>query len=227
MERYVTIREVSRSAEAAGGPAKRGRLPAAERRRREAEILAVAARTLDEVGYEALTMQDVADRAHASKQTLYAWFGTREDLLAALIARNADRVAERVAAMLLDHEQPTEAAARGVLERYAAGQLTLLTGTESVNLNRAAMTSPRLAELLLDGGRHTVGPLVGRYLRRLIDTGLLRDGDTDDYFRLLYGLVIADDQIRVLLGEPAPGPEVIATRAAAAVDRFWALVGAR
>lgn len=217
MERYGTIRDMSRSA-------KRGRLPAAERAQREAEILTVAARTLDEVGYEALTMQDVADRAHASKQTLYAWFGSREDLLAALIARNADRVAEQVAAVLVAGEAPTAAGAREVLQRYAAGQLALLTGSESVNLNRAAMTSPRLAHSLLSGGRHTVGPLVGRYLRLLIEAGLLRDGDTDDYFRLLYGLVIADDQIRVLLGEPPPDSERIAGRAATAVERFWTLV---
>lgn len=224
MERYGTIIVVSRN-EAATDRPRKGRLPAAERREREAQILEIAARTLEELGYEALTMQEVADRASASKQTLYAWFGSREDLLAALIARNADRVAARLADVLADAAPPTVPTARRVLERYATDQLTLLTGPQSINLNRAAMASPRLAELLLQEGRHTVGPLVGRYFGRLADAGLICAGDPEDHFRLLYGLVIADRQILVLLGEPAPTAGEIANVAATAVERFWRLVG--
>ena len=45
-------------------------------------------------------MLSVARRAGASKETLYSWFGNRDGLLRALIERNADTSAERVAAAL-------------------------------------------------------------------------------------------------------------------------------
>lgn len=207
------------------GPSRRGRLPSSQRQQRQDQILQIAAQALDEIGYDALTMQEVADRASASKQTLYAWFGTREDLLAALIARNAEAVASRVASVLAHDAAPTAESARGVLERYAADQLTLLTGSASINLNRAAMASPRLAALLLQGERHTVGPLVGRYLTHLADAGLIRPGDAEEHFQLLYGLAIADHQIRVLLGEAPPTTVEVAAHATRAVERFWHLVG--
>lgn len=169
-------------------------------------------------GYESVTMQRIAARAGASKETLYAWFGSREGLLQALIERNADHSARRIDAAL--HRS---AAVPATLTGYAVGLLTLLTSPASVALNRAAMTSPRLAELLLRAGRHRVGPLVEQYLGRLHATGQLHAPDPAAAFRLLYGLVVQDTQIRVLLGESPPAGDDIARHAAVAVERFLEL----
>lgn len=89
------------------------------------------------------------------------------------------------------------------------------------------MTSPALADLLLSQGRRSVGPVVERYLARLTAAGRLDVSDPGEAFRLLYGLVIRDSQIRVLLGEPAPSTSAIDAQATDGVHAFLRLVVAQ
>lgn len=197
---------------------RRGRPRAGERAERRRAVLEAAFAELAEHGYEKVTMLGVAKRAGASKETLYSWFGNREGLFAALITENADASAERVRAALAGDGEP-----RQTLTGYAIGLLTLLTDDRSIALNRGAMTSPELAEILLAQGRHRVGPVVEAYLARLAADGFLAIDDPADAFTLLYGLVVRDTQIRVLLGERPPSKRQIAARAELAVDRFLLL----
>jgi AcrR family transcriptional regulator len=192
---------------------RRGRPRAGERAEREARIVAAAVDELVERGYDGVTMLAIATRAGASKETLYNWFGSKEGLFAAVITANADESAARIAAALDTDDDPRE-----TLVGYAIGLLTLLTGPASVALNRAAMSSPELAEVLLAQGRHRVGPLVEEYLARVAETGLLEIDDPAEAFELLYGLVVRDTQIRTLLGTPPPSPADIRRRAESAVD---------
>jgi len=198
-----------------------GRLSAGERERRHEEVLDAAVAVLIDGGYAGLTMQRVAAQAGASKETFYAWFGSREGLLRALIERNADLSAARVQAALQesDGDSPAE-----TLTAYAIGLLRLLSGPQSVALNRAAMASPTLAALLLSSGRYRIGPLVEEYLRRLDAEGRLAVPDPAESFRLLYGLVVRDSQILVLLGENAPTTQQITAQAKHGVDNFLVLL---
>jgi AefR-like transcriptional repressor, C-terminal domain len=72
-----------------------------------------------------------------------------------------------------------------------------------------------------DGGQLLVHGDVDRHGDQ--EGGHLRVDDPSEAFRLLYGLVVQDLQIRVLLGEPPPGPTALATQARVAVERFLAL----
>ena len=56
--------------------------PNADRRR---EILRVAFTVFAENGYSGATMLDIARRARASKETLYAWFQNKEKLFETLL----------------------------------------------------------------------------------------------------------------------------------------------
>jgi hypothetical protein len=85
------------------------------------------------------------------------------------------------------------------------------------------MASPELATVLLRHGRHTTGPLVERYLAKLARDGVIDADDPAEAFRLLYGLVIQDTQIRALLGEEAPTRSQRTAQAEVAVGRFLAL----
>ena len=176
---------------------------------------------LIEHGFDGVTMLKVAKRAGASKETLYSWFGNREGLFAALIISNADRTAANVERALQKGGSPHD-----VLTGFAVGLLRLLTGEESVALNRAAMSSPELSQLLLASGRHRVGPLVEKYLGELGRDGIIRISDPAASFTLLYGLVVEDAQIRVLLGDDPPNLAALERHAAAAVQRFFVLCGA-
>lgn len=182
-------------------------------------MLDAAMRVIVRDGYVAATMQAVADEARASKETLYAWFGDREALVSAVIRGNADASVARVAGALARPAADAEEARR-TLEGFARGLLTLLTGEASVALNRAAMGSPALATELLASGRHRIGPLVAAYLSDLYDAGLSPHPDGERAFSLLYGLIVQDTQIRVLLGEQPPSSHAVAARARAAVAAF-------
>lgn len=56
---------------------------------REEALLAATVEVLDELGYEALTVDAVARRAHASKATMYRRWPSKEDLLCAALLNAA------------------------------------------------------------------------------------------------------------------------------------------
>ncbi|GAA4975647.1 TetR/AcrR family transcriptional regulator [Actinoplanes utahensis] len=200
------------------GQTRRGRPRAGEQEARRHAALDAALTELVAHGLDGTTMQAVAARAGCSKESLYTWFNNRDGLLAALIERQSAQVTAAVTAALDSPAEP-----RATLTVIAENLLRLLTSDTSVALNRAAMTSPDLAALLLRHGRHTTGPLIEDYLTRLIGQGHLRTGDPAEAFQLLYGLVVRDVQIRSLLGEPAPPPGRLRADAELAVDRFLTL----
>ncbi len=199
-------------------PSRRGRPRAGEQAARRQAVLDAALDELLEHGYEQVTMASIARRAGASKETLYNWFGNRTGLFTALIEANADGSATRVSAALADDTDPI-----ATLTGYAAGLLTLLTSPPSVALNRAAMTDLELAEVLLASGRHRIGPVVEHYLAQLHERSVIHAPDPAEAFTLLYGLIMEDTQIRVLLGEKPPSSAAIGRRATSAVERFVAL----
>lgn len=197
---------------------RRGRPAAGESSVRRAFVLDATFAELVDHGYQHLTMTAVARRAGASKETLYSWFGNKRGLIAALVHEQA---ADAEARLL--HVLDETADARDVLSDFATRLLVLLTADRSVALNRAAMTDPELAELLLREGRHRTGPLVERYLAKAHSRGELHAPRPDESFEVLYGLIVRDTQIRVLLGEPAPPRDALERRAASAVRQFLAL----
>ena len=83
------------------------------------------------------------------------------------------------------------------------------------------MSSDTLARLVLEHGRHRIGPIVETYLADLDRAGVLHVPDPKSAFTELYGLVVRDTQIRVLLGESPPSTAAQRRQADAGVDRFW------
>lgn len=197
---------------------RRGRPRAGERERREQQVVSAALEELIERGYERVTMLGVASRAGASKETLYNWFGDKEGLFGALIRANADQTLQR-----LQEALSQDAPHRATLVDFATGLLQMLTGPASVALNRAAMSSPTLAEVLLSQGRRRAGPVVEQYLSRLVDEGHIAIEDPAAAFELLYGLVVRDTQIQTLLGATPPDTAQIRRQAEDAVDYFLLL----
>ncbi|WP_159621990.1 TetR/AcrR family transcriptional regulator [Ruania rhizosphaerae] len=209
---------------------RRGRLPAEQRAAREHAILDAAVDELVAVGVEHLTMQAVAVRARASKETLYRWFADRDGLLRAVIERAADQSATRVMTAfeepLPEGPEAARRAAQEVLTEYGTALLRLLTGEPSLALNRAAMATPALRAVLLESGRRRIGPVVESALTRLDSAGLLdltRLGGPARAFEILYGLIVRDIQIRVLLGDVPPAEPECVDRARTAVGLFWQL----
>ncbi|MDP9836772.1 AcrR family transcriptional regulator [Neorhizobium huautlense] len=191
---------------------------------RQSAVLAEALRLLVEGGDKALTTSGLARAANCSKESLYKWFGDRDGLLAAMISfqqskvRTADRSGERLSVEALrDH-----------LEIFARDLLEVLAGDVSLALNRLAIgqssrDGSKLGKLLLEHGRREID----RRARGLIEagkrSGLLRFNDADDAYHTLYGLVVSDLHVRMLLGEL--GLKDNTAQAHKAVDAFLILHG--
>src|SRR3712207_4958604 len=129
---------------------------------RREEILKVALSVLAERGYRGASMREIAERAQASKETLYAWFGDKRGLFEELVRWYAERVDAALAPSL---ERGGDDPAI-VLRTFAIELQRLLLGERAVVINRAAIaevpSDPTFAQILAAQGRDTVVPRLER-----------------------------------------------------------------
>ncbi|SDU23954.1 TetR/AcrR family transcriptional regulator [Jiangella alkaliphila] len=196
---------------------------------REDAILQAAGVVLERDGAAALSTRRVAEQARASKETIYARFGSRRGLLEALVLQQSTATNDLLRAAL---DAPADRPVRPVLEDAVAGLLTLLTGARSLALNRAAIAGvpadTDLAEVLYQRGRATTGPLFEALLARATASGELDCPDPAEAFGVLFGLAVRDAQITALLGGgPAWTRPMAEARATQAVALFYRLYAGR
>jgi AcrR family transcriptional regulator len=130
--------------------ARRKRLP---REIRREQVLATAARLIEEEGVGAVTMERVARREQVSKPTIYRYFPDRGHLLLALAQRYWDQldavVGERLR-MCRTFEEQLEAVVSGTFdmidESGGAAQILLLRDSHEPVLERARVERRREAE---------------------------------------------------------------------------------
>ncbi len=170
-------------------------------------------------------MLEVAQRAAASKETLYAWFGDKLGLFEAVIRRNAGRV--RVALNgHLDDDTSVEAALTDFGQSLAAHLLC----DNAVAINRAAISEacsgPSLAGSLSKSGREPIHRTFVRYLEHCHERGLLNVEDPNEAVDTFVGLLLGDTQTLRLLGVvDAPCETDIEGRAKRAAQKFVRLYG--
>ena len=195
---------------------------------RQRDVLDAVLRLLVEEG-DHLTMASVARRASCSKETLYKWFGDRDGLLTATVRWQASKV--RVAPVdqtRLDLPSLTES-----LEGYACDWLKVISSDTSIALNRVAIGhagsgKDNLGAIVLENGRFAMAKRLKPVLEAGRRAGLLAFEDAETAFRVFFGLVGRDIQIRLLLGDwPGLTEAAIADDAARATKQFLALYGAR
>jgi AcrR family transcriptional regulator len=193
---------------------------------RREEILEVALSVLAERGYRGASMLEIARRAQASKETLYAWFGDKRGLFEELVRWQAERVDAVITPNLeRDSDDPSE-----VLRGFALELQRLLLGDRAVVINRAAISEatsdPTFARILATQGRGSVVPKLERYLEGQRERGRLEFEEAGAAIDTIIGLAIGDQQVRRLLGVlPMPEPEQMEARAERAVRSFLTLSG--
>jgi len=69
-----------------------------------ARILDATFRALQDFGLTRLTVEDVAQRAGLSRQTVYRYFPSKDHLMIALVSREEERFLDGVRAAFLDHD---------------------------------------------------------------------------------------------------------------------------
>ncbi len=172
-------------------------------------------------------MLEIARRARASKETLYAWFGDKRGLFEELVRWQAERV-DAVIAPNLEKRDGDDLSK--VLRGFALELQHLLLGERSVVINRAAISEAtsdsRFARILATQGRGSVVPKLGCYLEVQRERGRLEFEDAGRAIDTIIGLAIGDQQVRRLLGVlRMPELEQIEAHAERAVRDFLTLFG--
>ncbi|MGI8569133.1 MAG: TetR/AcrR family transcriptional regulator [Methylocella sp.] len=177
------------------------RVPRGDKRREE--IAAIAERIFLERGFTETTMQLVAARAGASKETLYRHFGNKEELFAEIVQRRSARITGGQ-----DGELDTNGTPREVLGRLGLNLLDFLTLADSLSFYRVmvaeAIRAPELGRICYAQGPGRVFGELARYLGRAARRGELRCPEPELAAKLFLGAIVANYQI---LGLLAPGFE--------------------
>lgn len=186
---------------------KRGRPTAAERRAREAEILSVALGVFVRTGFGNATIDEIAAAAKVTKRTIYAYFGDKDALFAAMVKDLAVTVSLDAAS---DHGNLAALAGRIVFRVHS---------DELVGLHRLVIAEadrfPELARVL-----HRQGD--ARHIARLTEhIRAERGAACAPLAEPLFSLLLGERHRRRLLGlDPAPTPGEAAAHACASLARL-------
>ncbi|GLY77506.1 TetR/AcrR family transcriptional regulator [Actinoallomurus iriomotensis] len=168
-------------------PGRPGRKRSEESRR---AILAAAAELTAEVGYANLTIEGIAARSGAGKQTIYRWWPSKADVLLDALATKAD----------VHIPIPDEGAYEADLRAFLAATFTLGSRPQVVQLLRALMAEAqinaefgeRFRETFLRQRRAALGVIVERAeARGELPPDLTPDTVVDLVFGMLWYRILA------------------------------------
>ena len=172
---------------------------------RRREVLEAANQLIIETGLSRFSMLALAQRMGMSKETLYAWFGSKSGLLAELVQGNAGRMVELLQQAAAQPISPSSV--RETLCRFCTEMLTLLASDRSVAINRGAIhlaDTGEMSDALRAHGRDAVLKLLAGYLQQARDHGVLHSAGPTEA-EVLTALALRDWQIDRLLGRmPQP-----------------------
>ncbi|HKH80753.1 MAG TPA: TetR/AcrR family transcriptional regulator [Methylovirgula sp.] len=170
------------------------RVPRGEKRREE--IAAVAQRVFLERGFTDTTMQIIASRAGASKETLYRHFGCKEDLFSEIVRARAMRVFKGM-------EFGLEGEPQEVLLNLGLNLLRLLMSPESLALYRLVLTetprTPEVGRIFFEQGPAQVMRQLASYLGSATQRKLLNCPDPPLATKLFLGSVIGNRHMIALV----------------------------
>jgi AcrR family transcriptional regulator len=145
-------------------PAKKNpRLPRAERR---SQLLEVSRGVFAERGFEAATLEEIADRAGVSRPILYGHFGDKQRLFEAVVSAEIARVQAAVGAALVTPGEPRELLERGLraffayVREHPEGH-AVLTRDAPIHLSDAGLG------VMLDGLTADISEAIARVIRGL------------------------------------------------------------
>ena len=188
------------------------------------EIIRVAAQTFQQLGYERTSMLTIAERMSGSKQTLYNYFPSKEDLLRAVLEVDVSEVVEEALDAFLKQKNLRQ----GLVELgkvYLTRQLAPL----AISNFRNAATQPPESKLGEDFYRKNLCVAWQRFadaLKSLMAEHKLRRADPWIAAMHFKGLVLQDLLERVVLGAADSVNNVeIGSAAKQAADAFLRIYG--
>jgi AcrR family transcriptional regulator len=160
-------------------------------------VLAAARHLFTAHGFGATSMDAVAARADVGKATVYAHFGSKEELFAAVIESEGRAHSVALGA-------PRGEAVASVLERFGFDAFDLLLSPTTIAVFRAVAAEagrfPDLGRLFFTRGPAILIDRFARYLGEAMDKGELRRAPPRQAATQFFGMICGDEQVRALLG---------------------------
>ena len=183
-------------------------------------LLRAATQVFMEKGYDAASMGEIAARAHASKETFYRHFPTKDELFRAVVINRAESVARGLGTALLAHEPPEKA-----LTAFGELVITQMVSSDSVTFHRvlgmARERFPDLLQLYRATGPHRVRDAVARYLKQQAKEGRLRSMNAEVAARQFFDLVASEMILSAnISGKTNPSRAAIRQRVKEGLDCF-------
>jgi AcrR family transcriptional regulator len=161
-------------------------------------LLDVAERLLAERGLDAVSVRDITEAAGANTAAVHYHFGSKLDLMGAILERRADRVGRRRQELLDRLEQRPEIELRDVVEALVLPTAELVAegggGQHYVALVAALGDHPELVQLVIGA--------YDAYTERYLQTLSRVTTDLPDEVRMLR-FAVGKDLINRLLGQPS------------------------
>lgn len=178
----------SLSATPPSGVAPKSSRVARKRDRKIRDILMAAASVLNESGYHAMSMDDVASRLDLTKATLYHYFSSKDDLVAASLSTVASEVNDRLQTIARSGEY--DSAGRRLRELLMA-QLTILLKDypEAGHLFVQTVELPVALAELMRSLRKAHDDVFRRVIEDGVRSGEFRDVDVRTVRQCIHGAI--------------------------------------
>ena len=132
--------------------------------KKKIQILEAASTLFLSQGINATSMEQLAEGAGVSKQTLYSHFGSKEELFVAAIEQRCTHY--ELDNELFDDQRPVQ----NVLRDLAAHLMDLLLSEDAIKLHRLCISGvdqfPEISKLFYDAGPRSLLKLFSAYLER-------------------------------------------------------------
>jgi TetR/AcrR family transcriptional repressor of mexJK operon len=183
-------------------------------------LLEAATQLFMEKGYDATSMGEISANAHASKETFYRHFPTKDELFRAVVVRQAEMIARDLGAMLLVHDPPEKA-----LTTFGEFMLQRMMTKDTIAFHRvlgmARERFPDLLELYRTSGPRRVRDAMANYLKDQMVLGRLRTMNPDVAARQFFDLAAAEMIMNASIsGTVNPPKALVQQRVKEAVDCF-------
>ena len=190
-------------------------------------LLVAANQFFMEKGFEATSMGEIAKHAHASKETFYRHFPTKEELFQRALLRRAEQIATEFGSVLLSQAPPEIA-----LAKFGQVVLERLLTPEAMSFRRVMMMEsvrfPELHKSLHARGPARVNTALAHYLEDQVSKGRLRQMNSTVAARQFIDLVAADMTIEASVHSmPKPTTSEMRQRVNEALDCFLHGYGAK
>ncbi|MCB2112787.1 MAG: TetR/AcrR family transcriptional regulator [Parvularculaceae bacterium] len=164
-----------------------------------------------------VSIDEIAAAAGVSKQTIYARYAAKSDLLAAVVHRTAEDLVGPLSVSGLSLED--------ALTQFGDRFVDVVFAPAKIDMQRLiiaeAQAFPDLAESYYDNGPKFVRDRLALYLAKSCGAGRLAPLDAEEAAAQFVGLVIGSDHMSALMGlRPAPDERMRRARVRKAVAAF-------